>query len=110
MENSTLENVCMQLITYAGIAKSSYIEAMAERRSGNKNSANKLLKEGQTAYNECHKIHQKMFGEQYEIEDSLQNVLLMHAEDQMMACETIYILASELMKCYERIENLENKR
>ena len=51
-----------------------------------------------------------MFTKDFKIEKPMQNILLMHAEDQMMACETIYILATELMESYARIENLENKR
>ncbi len=110
MELGDLEEVCMQLITFAGVTKSAYVEAMAERRAGNKDKALKLLKEGKESFAQCHKIHQQMFTRDFKIEKPMQNILLMHAEDQMMACEIIYILATELMESYARIENLENKR
>ena len=109
MELGDLEEVCMQLITFAGVSKSSYVEAMAERRAGNKEKALDLLKEGKESYAQCHKIHQQIFTREYKIDNPIKNLLLMHAEDQMMACETIYILATELMESYARIENLEKR-
>lgn len=110
METDKIEEICMQLITYAGVAKSSYVQAMYEKRNGKGENALKLLKEGQKAYSQCHKIHQKMFTEKYKLDDSMKTILLMHAEDQMMSCETIYIMASELIECYSRIEKLEEKK
>lgn len=110
MEVGDLEETCMQLITFAGMTKSSYVEAISQRRAGNEKKALELIKEGKESFVQCHEIHQQMFTKNYEIKSPIQNLLLMHAEDQMMACEIIYILATELMESYARIENLENKR
>ena len=110
MSLGDLEETCMQLITFAGATKSAYVEAMSERRAGNEEKALELIKEGKETYAQCHKIHQQMFTSEHKMENSMQTLLLMHAEDQMMSCETIYVLANEIMQCYAMIENLENKR
>ncbi|MSS77944.1 PTS lactose/cellobiose transporter subunit IIA [Anaerococcus sp. WCA-380-WT-2B] len=106
---NNLEEICMQLITFAGSAKSSYIEAMTQARYGELDRARDLISKGKDAYSKCHEIHQQMFTENFNLDESMKTILLVHAEDQMMASETICILAEEIIKSYERIINLENK-
>lgn len=107
MENEKLEELCMQLISYAGIAKSSYIQAIYEMKNGNKKEAQILFKEGQESYKKGHEVHQKILSSDLKIEKSIEHILLMHSEDQMMACETMDILSHEFIDCYNRIKTLE---
>lgn len=109
MSVDKIEEFCLKLITYAGNAKSSYIEAISYVKNKDYEKAEELFKEGKKSYIECHNIHQQMFAKNYNIDNFKQSLLLMHAEDQMMACETIFVLANEIACCYKKIEKLENK-
>ena len=83
-----LELVCFQIISFAGEARSAYMGAIQTAKQGN--------------YEE---IHKEAAGEM----EQTPNLLLIHAEDQLMAAETCKILAVELMDAYRRISILEAK-
>lgn len=55
-----LELACFQIISAAGIAKSSYIEAIKEAKKGNFNKARLCIDEGDVNYTQGHNVHSKL--------------------------------------------------
>jgi PTS system cellobiose-specific IIA component len=104
-----LELVCFQIISEAGMAKSSYIEAMKEAKKGNFEKAKTCIKEGEDAFMKAHGVHVELIKQETSGEQIIPNLLLLHAEDQLMSAETCKILAEELIGTYQRITYLENK-
>ncbi len=104
-----LELACFQIISEAGIAKSSYIQAIKEAKNGEFEKAKACIKEGEAAFVEGHNVHGKLIQQETGGEQVIPDLLLIHAEDQLMSVETCKILADELIETYERIAFLENK-
>lgn len=104
-----LELVCFQIISEVGMAKSSYIEAVREAKKGNFEKAKDCIKEGDASFTKGHNAHAGLIQQETGGEQVSLNLLLLHAEDQLMSVETCKILANELIETYERIVALENK-
>ena len=93
-----LELVSFQIISAVGVAKSSYIEAMKIAEKGDFDLAKAKIKEGDQEFVKGHEAH---------AETVVPNILLMHAEDQLMSAETIKMMALEIIKLNQRLYSLE---
>lgn len=101
-----IELQCFQIISNAGIARSAFIEAIQKADDGDFESSEKEIKEGQKSFIEAHKAHSKLI--QYDAEKGVFiNMLLIHAEDQLMSAEGFKIIAEKLINAYRRIHDLE---
>lgn len=101
MEN--LEMAAMQIISNVGTARSCYIEAIQEAKSGNYEQAKKLIEEGDEAFAEGHDSHLKLLQEEAQGK-SVVMLLILHAEDQLMSAEGFKIIANEFIEVYKRLD------
>lgn len=98
-----IQQVCMELITHAGMAKSCYMDAVKAAKKGEIRSAREKIEEGEQQFLSGHQIHLQMLSSDSKEEfDSLKQLLLMHSEDQMMSAETVKLFALELIDLYEQ--------
>lgn len=104
-----LELSCFQIISSAGMAKNSFIEAIKEAKKGDFKKARVCINEGEGYFTQGHNVHAKLIQQEAGNEQISPNLLLLHAEDQLMSVETCKIIANELIESYERISALENK-
>ena len=105
-----LELVCFQIISFAGEAKSAYLGAIQKAKAGEYEEAERMIKEGSTVFLEAHKVHADLTQKAASGEMTTPpNLILIHAEDQLMSAETCKILAVELIEAYKRISTLEAK-
>ena len=96
-----LELVSFQIISAVGSAKSNYIEAIKLAKEGKFEEADSKIKEGDELFVGGHSAHAKIIQEEASGDSVPFSILLMHAEDQMSSCETIKILAVELIDLYK---------
>lgn len=101
MKNS--EQVSFEMIAKNGAARSLFLEAIQEAKKGKYKEARRLMEDGEALIVEGHIIHgnlitQFALGEHVEMD-----LLLVHAEDQMMAAEMFKLLAREFIEIYEKI-------
>lgn len=97
----------IEIISFVGQARSSYIDAIQEAKSGNYSKCNDLVRKGNELYAKGHRIHQQMIQEEAggnKIEVSL---LLTHAQDQLMNAESFKILCDEFIDLYRIIDELK---
>ena len=88
--------ISCQIIAASGGAKSSYIEAIELAKEDDFDGALAKIKEGDEVYQQGHEAHAKLI--QMSAQGKLEiPLLLMHAEDQMMNCETMKIFAQEMI-------------
>ena len=99
--NSELEKISMMIITYAGISKSASIQAMDNAEKGL--PYKDLLESAEENLNKSHKEHFKAIKIDAEKGVNM-NVLFIHAEDQMMNSETLFIIAKRMAGIYEKIK------
>ena len=98
-----LELISFQIISSVGTARSYYIEAIQKAKAGKIDEAKKTIKEGEEIFLEGHHSHAELLQKVASGEDVKINLLLMHAEDQMMSAESFGILAQEFIDLYEKI-------
>ena len=99
-----LEMKCCSLIAQVGDARSSYVEAVRKASEGKLDEAEVLMKNGHTAYVYGHKIHAELMMLHTAAEDHTYDLLLMHAEDQMMSAETVEIMADQFIRLYQKLQ------
>lgn len=95
-----LEQVSFRIISGVGAAKSCYIEAIKIARQGDLNAANEKVKEGYNYYLTGHEAHNDLLTADANQQVPDLNLLLMHAEDQLMSAETIKLMAEEFIHIY----------
>lgn len=96
-----LEIVCFGIISSVGMARSCYVEAIQEAKTGNFDKAAELMDEGKTSFREGHSKHKSLIKKEAAGEKTDVTLLLMHAEDQMMSAEVLEIMAKELIDLYK---------
>ena len=99
-----IEAVCFQIISCAGSAKSCYMEAIGAAEQEDYDKAKALMAEG---FHEGHRIHAQLITKEANQEKLDIRLLLIHAEDQMMAAETVQILAEKFIHLHERMHRIE---
>ncbi|MCB7320664.1 PTS lactose/cellobiose transporter subunit IIA [Lacrimispora sp. 210928-DFI.3.58] len=90
----------MGIVTYAGMAKSSYINALKCAKKHETEEAGKLLKEGDSMLAQAHESHMGLLQKEAESLEPQVCLMIVHGEDQLMSCETIRLLVTELMEIY----------
>ena len=93
MEN--LENVLMELVCYAGNAKSMALQAVMKAEDNNM-EAEELHK--------AHTIQTDLMTKEIQGGPIEKSILLIHAQDHFMAANTVIELAERFLKLYERLE------
>ena len=102
-----LELMSFQIISAVGTAKSCYVEAMRAAEQGDFEEAEAKIKEGETVFVTGHSAHASLIQKEASGEGVTPNVLLMHAEDQLMSAETIKLMAEEIIRLNRRLHALE---
>jgi cellobiose PTS system EIIA component len=100
MEN--MEQVCFNIITQAGSAKSAYLNGLNAYKMKRFDSAKAMLKEGDAFLREAHKTHMGIISLEASGNKTEFSLLLMHAEDQINTAEIIKILVDELMELHPK--------
>ena len=93
-----IENICFQIISNVGTARSLFIESIRASKEEDYEKAQKLIDEGEKYFMLGYKEHMKLITS--EANNTLEKVtlLMMHSEDQLMSAEGFKILAQELME------------
>lgn len=105
MEN--LELICFQMISNAGMAKSSFAEAMQEAEAGHFDAAEEKIKEGKEFLISGHTVHAGLIQKEAAGEKTDMNLLLVHAEDQLISCEILELMAETNLRQARRLAALE---
>ena len=98
-----LEMVAFQIIAAVGTARSLYIEAIDLASEGKYDEARDKIKEGQEAFNGGHAAHGELLTKFANGELPPMDILMTHAEDQLMSAEAFGILADKFITLYEKV-------
>ena len=100
-----LEEICFQMITAAGEAKSSCLEALEAFKEGDRRSAEEKRKEGDRNFAAAHESHGQLVRRESSGEPVRMTLLLSHVEDQIMSVEVIRLMVREFCSLYERLDS-----
>ena len=99
-----LELVAFQIISAVGTVRSCYIEAIQAAKTGDYEDAKKLIAEGDEAFVEGHDAHAGLLQQEAAGTGSVVNLLILHAEDQLMSAEGFKTIAQEFIEVYQRLD------
>ena len=99
-----LELTAFQIISAVGTARSCYIEAIQEAKKSNYEAAEKLIAEGDEAFVEGHDAHAGLLQKEASGAGGKINLLILHAEDQLMSAEGFKTIALEFIEVYKRFD------
>lgn len=100
-----MEEICFQLISTVGMAKSQFIEAINYAKQKEYEKAMQSIKEGEELFAQGHEHHLNLIQKEAKGENVSLSLLLVHAEDQLMNAQTFKILAYEFIDLYKKINN-----
>lgn len=103
-----IELIAFQIIAAVGSARSNYVEAIRQAKIGEFEQAEKLIKEGEKYFLEGHKAHSTLIQKEASEGKLEVNLILLHAEDQLMSAETLKIVADELIEVHRELTELKN--
>ena len=96
-----ISQVAMQVITYAGMAKSSYLEALKYYRENDQTAYEQSLSNGDESFSQAHEAHLQLLQQEMNTQEPQITMLMAHAEDQLMSAETIKTLIQEIILLIE---------
>ena len=99
-----LELLSFQMISFNGSARSCFIEAIQAAKEGDFDRAESLMAEGDEQFLEGHRVHAQLIQQEAQEGSTAVNLLLIHAEDQMMSAELMKIIAAELIQIHKQIQ------
>lgn len=108
MEIINFEQISLQIITYAGSAKSLAMEAISACKNNKLDVANQKIKECDEQMKLANKFHFDTLVKSSELNNQQLSILFIHAEDHLSSAETIRLLSLEIIDIYKRIAEKDN--
>ncbi|WP_042272719.1 PTS lactose/cellobiose transporter subunit IIA [[Clostridium] dakarense] len=100
-----MELISFEIISNVGGARSCYVEAIGLAKNGDAKAAMDMISEGEALFVNGHRAHAKLVQEEAAGNPVVPNLLLIHAEDQLMSAETFKIVALEFISLYEMMNS-----
>jgi len=98
------ETLCLELITHAGVGRSTAFEALASAKAGEFERAAAQLKDAERELGQAHVSQTKLLAGEAQGVGMTPSLLLVHAQDQLMTAISERTLISELIEIYRRLE------
>lgn len=103
MTAQELEFTTIEIVAYAGDARSKYVEALNYANEGNFTQAESLIKEAGELINEAHKVQTQMIqmeaaGEKVEV-----SFLMVHAQDHLMTVMLLRDIVNNFINLAKKI-------
>jgi len=98
------ETLCLELITHAGIGRSTAFEALAAAKAGDFERAAALLKDAERELGMAHTTQTRLLASEAQGVGMTPSLLLVHAQDQLMTALSERTLIGELIEIYHRLE------
>jgi PTS system cellobiose-specific IIA component len=95
-----MEGIIFEIIGCAGAAKSLVFEAIGEAREGNFNESERLLSEAKKELLKAHDVQNNLIFQEANGNEIPVKLLLVHAEDHLMAAILAKDLGEEMINLY----------
>ncbi|MDR2510737.1 MAG: PTS lactose/cellobiose transporter subunit IIA [Spirochaetaceae bacterium] len=99
-----LEEQIFEIISSVGTAKSCFIEAIAEAKKGDFAKARALIEEGNKSFINGHRVHHTLLEKEMGGNPITISLIVLHAEDQIMAADSFKTIASSFIDLYEELK------
>ncbi len=100
-----IEQICCQIISTVGTARSVCIEAIYLAKKGKITEAKQHFQLAEQYFRQGQKIHFDLLKQEADGESLPFKLLLLHAESMLMTADDMKIMAEELIFVYEKLLN-----
>ncbi|MFT8820975.1 MAG: PTS lactose/cellobiose transporter subunit IIA [Liquorilactobacillus nagelii] len=104
-----IEQIIFEIISNSGEARSILMGIIKNSEEGNFGECETKLKIAKQRLKDAHKAHFEIITSESKNNQLSFNLLLVHAEDQMMAAEIVFDLTETIIRANKRIFHLEKK-
>lgn len=101
MEN--LSQSIMELIFYAGNAKSMALQAVMKAEDNQLTEAKNMMEEAKQEIHKAHEIQTNLMTKEIQGEPIEKSILLIHSQDHFMSANTTIELGERLIKIHEKL-------
>lgn len=108
MDIERIGGLAMEIISYAGTAKSHCILALEAAKQGKAREVEENFRAAEENFEQAHDLHKDILSEELNEKEPRVSMLLMHAEDQLMSAETIRFVVQEFIALMEKKEDTVN--
>ena len=103
-KKEVLENISFQMVSAIHDARSYYLKAIQAARARAFAQAQQFIESGDERYNAGHAAHTQLLQMEAAGDITNVNLLVMHAEDQLISAENYKVLAIESIHIYQAIQ------
>lgn len=97
-----MELIAFKIISFAGAARSEFMQSTEFAENGNMEEANLSHKNGKLQLIEAHKIHKDLIQQEAAGTKLEFQLLLVHAEDQLMSAELMKDLTRSIINLHKK--------
>ncbi|WP_160673286.1 PTS lactose/cellobiose transporter subunit IIA [Clostridium sp. C8-1-8] len=102
MTKQEMEMVTIEIVAYAGDARTCYVQALNAANAGDFDKASALVTEGNGLIAEAHKVQTKMLQMEASGEAVEVGFLTVHAQDHLMTVVLLRDIISNFIELYKR--------
>lgn len=103
MTNEEMEMITVEIVAFAGDARSKYMGAMAAANNGEFEKAESLIQEGNDLITEAHNTQTKILQMEASGENVQVNFLTVHAQDHLMTVMLLRDLVKNFVNLYKKV-------
>lgn len=103
MTNEEMEMITVEIVAFAGDARSKYMGAMAAANNGEFEKAENLIQEGNDLITEAHNTQTKILQMEASGENVQVNFLTVHAQDHLMTVMLLRDLVKNFVNLYKKV-------
>ena len=102
MNDTTMEQIIMELVVNSGAARSLAMGALDDASEGNFADAEQKLTEAKEQINKAHAFQTHLIAKEADGEHQEMNLILVHGQDHLMTAMVVIDLAEQMVKMYKR--------
>lgn len=105
----SIEELSLRMVTAVNESRVNYLQSIKASREGDFMRAERYITQGDERYADGHATHVELL--QMEASGLVEsvNLLLLHAEDQLVSAETYKVFALEALHLYQELQALKDK-
>ncbi|MBP2630554.1 MAG: lacF [Firmicutes bacterium] len=103
MTSEEMEMITVEIVAFAGDARSKYMGAMAAANNGEFEKAENLIQEGNDLITEAHNTQTKILQMEASGENVQVNFLTVHAQDHLMTVMLLRDLVKNFVNLYKKV-------
>lgn len=100
MDREEINMLGMEIVAYAGEARSKLLNAVKEAQKGNKEKSDSLIEEAKDSLNKAHNVHTKLLAVEAKGEAEEMGLIMIHGQDHLMTTILLIDIVEHLCNIY----------